>query len=940
MKYFCLLIVFIFIAVIGHAQQVNGYFTPFASNNQWGNTVINSAQLENSGYITLGGYYEGALRTSFSNGVYNILPNKIPMMLQINSLGVIRGGFGSSVSSVFLMSSVNSNNGSTVIDKTFIANSSSIANNNMLIVAGHEDDGDGFLVKTFPTGARPTAFNGGQITTLSGSAASSKGYIEDWHTGSIMYSIRINGATFGNARILLSAFGKDNGAALNSFGDSGTTKIAPPDGIIYTARPAKMAVLSTVDPKIYVAFSTIAGIGNASNVVLCRVNYYDGKIDSSFGSNGYKQFPTAPGYYVTSVLVNNNESVTIGGYGDEGQQSVPSFITFKNDGSFSITSFNHLLGQPLPGYGSKNIAAKLATINGEQRIVFAYAKPINTNDQFRIAIASHQPGSVAADPLVHTPWISSEFISAEPTEIITLLNNTGFIVTGKATRSNGTFAGVVIKYNIDGTLSTSFGNQGILIINGRQGGNPWTDATQLPDNKYLAIASAGFIPTAPEKKALLLNRFYSNGSIDTSFGTSGTLYVYPSDYSRQGTQVHALAGGKFLIGGTYTNYQNEPGIGTGNNGPKATIYKFNADGSPDNNFGTFQNGKLVFSGYTGLDFKEMRVQDDTIYMAGTTALSHTGNANAFIYKLSPDGIPVGSYLPYLRAMHTFTISDVTGIGYVGGGLNGSAKQICKVKRPLTGSSGRPDSSFGTNGIAIIPVTVAGEINTIKQIKLRPGYILVVTDWATSNSASATTGLYFTLISQDGIVETVFGTNGNKFLQLPGATSIKGEHFKWTENGNRLLIFGQATVNGNADEGFICKVDLDGNLVADFGTNGVIWTNETFEDNIFFDNAQNMIAIKNYQFFNGGALAKLEIPADVYNRIKQGSWTGAANNDWFNTGNWAGGNVPDAFTEVIIATGQCIIPPNSVAFAYKVQVNPGASLTIGQNSSLIITYKNP
>ncbi len=933
----------LFIATLSHnihAQQVNGYFTPFASNNQWGNTVINTARLENSGYITLGGYYEGALITGFNNGVYVKRPNKIPMMLQINSFGNIRGGFGSAVSSVFLMSSVNSNNGSTVIDKTYIANSSSTANNNMVIVAGHEEDGDGFLIKTFPTGARPTAFNGGEITTLPGGNASIKGYIEDWHPGQIMYTIRMNGAVYGRPQILLSAFGKDDGAALTTFGDNGTTKIIPPDGVVYTERPAKMAVLSSVDPKIYVAFSTIAGVGDASRVVLCRVNYNGGKIDSSFGSNGFKNFPSTPGYYVTSVLVNSDESVTIGGYGDDGQQSVPSFFTFKNDGSYSITSYNYLLGEPLPGYGSKNIAAKLATINNEERIVFAYAKPINANGQFSIAIASHKPVSVTADPLTHTPWLGSEFVSAEPTEIITLLNNTGFIVTGKATRPNGTFAGVVIKYDVDGTLNTSFGNEGVLIINGRQGGNPWADATQLPDNKYLAVASAGFIPTAPEKSALLFNRFNSDGSIDTSFGTNGTIYALPSDYGRSAQQVHALANGKFLVGGAYTNYQNEPGIGTGSSGPKATIYKFNADGSPDNSFGTFQNGKLVFSGYTGLSFKEMKVQNDTIFMAGTTAQSHTGNANAFIYKLSPDGIPVGSYLPYLRAVHTFTISDVTGIGYVGGGLNGSAKQICKVKRPLTGFSGRPDSSFGTNGIAIIPVTLAGEINTIKEIKLRPGYILVVTDWATNNKPTATKGVCFTMISQAGIVESAFGTNGNKFLQLPGATSIKGEHFKWIEGGNALLIFGQATVNGHPDKGFICKVDLDGNLVPDFGTNGVIWTNETFEDNIFFNNAQDMIAIKNTQFFYGGSLAKLEIPADVYNRIKQGSWTGTVNNDWFNAGNWAEAVVPDPSTEVVIANGNVLIGANQHAFAYSVRVLGGASLTIGANSTLDITKNNP
>ena len=50
------------------------------------------------------------------------------------------------------------------------------------------------------------------------------------------------------------------------------------------------------------------------------------------------------------------------------------------------------------------------------------------------------------------------------------------------------------------------------------------------------------------------------------------------------------------------------------------------------------------------------------------------------------------------------------------------------------------------------------------------------------------------------------------------------------------------------------------------------------------------------------MAKLQIPADVYNRISKASWTGTINNDWFNAGNWAEAVVPDPYTEVVIANG--------------------------------------
>ncbi|MFT3681638.1 MAG: hypothetical protein QM791_15310 [Ferruginibacter sp.] len=925
-----LIVAGIFSSTNTSAQQINGVFTDFAqNNNEWGNTVINTATLENSGYITLGGYYEGAYPT-----------RKMPLVMQINSLGTIRPDFGSS--GVFLMSSVNSNNGSTIVDRTFIANTSSSANSNAIIVAGHEEDGDGFLVKSFPTGSRPTAFNGGQIATLSGGGASANGYIEDWRTGPIVYSIRMNGATFGNAKVLVAAFDKENYIPIVSFGDSGTVKISAPDGsIVDQSRPARIALLGTTTPKFFIAFSTIASIGTGTSIAVCCINYTGGKIDSSFGVNGYKTFPTTSRYNITSLLVNDDESVTVGGYGDEGQQSVPSFFTFKNDGSISATSFNYLLGELHPGFGSKNIAAKKTVINAEERIVFAYAHPINTNEQYRIAIASLTPSNgTGTDPLPYTPWLSSEFVSAEPTSIITLLNNAGFIVTGKATRADGTFAGIVLKYTINGLLDANFGTQGVLVINGRQGGTAWSTAAQLPNGKYLAVGNASFLPTDLQKKALILNRFNSNGSIDSSFGTNGTLYAYQSAYSRSVSQLLTLPNGQFLLGGSYYNYQNETGIGTGSDGTKATVYKFNADGTPDNSFGPFNNGRYHFPGYVGMTFSSMKILNDEIYMSGNTATSHTGTARAMILKLSGGGINTGTYLPYLRSMNVFAISETTGNVYVGGADVVGTRQICKVKAGTTNRAGLTDSSFGTNGLVNLPVINSGEYSELREIKIKPGSILAVVDWASATSGSnIVRGVFFTSISQDGVLDTNFGNAGAKFLQLPGASSIAMQQYRWVSNGNRLMIFGQATVN-SATKSFVCKVDLNGDLDTSFGTNGVIWPTASFSGNITFDNNGNMLAIKDYGFFKGGALAKLEIPADVYNRINTGSWAGTIDSDWFKPGNWAEGVVPDEYTEVVISNGSVLIGANMHATAYSVKVSGGANLTLGQNATLSITKNNP
>ena len=927
-------ILLLFIATLSHniyAQQVNGYFTPFAKNNIWRNTAINSVKIESTGSITLNGYYEGAWVAGFDIlGVYSERPNKIPMAVRLNSNGTVQTNYGGVVNpGVCLVNYINTDAGSSVLDKSYQLS------DGYTLFSGHWETGQGFLAKSNTSLVRPAAFNGGQILKYPVPTYTHKTYIEDWAvTNSITYTARMEGVTLTNHKVVVTAYNNTTGVPIESFGTNGSTTLYVEGWLpLEDTLPLKLSM--QIDGTLYVAFTQRA-TAEANNIILYKLNS-NGIVDSTFGHTvdiGSASFAVPRPFALTSLLLNTDGTITMGGYhatGD-GNEKV-SFLNYNNaTNTTSSTSFNVPGNQVGVGTGSKATAAVLDNNGGDERTVFAVAFPFAPN-RYRIFIQAFKPGEPATT-LNLTPWQYPGAVSAEPTDI-QRLDDGSFIVVGKMTRANGTTAGCVIKFNSDGTIDNSFGEQGSYILNGLLGGSTWADATQLANNKYLAVGNAGFLPSDPTKKALILNQFNSDGSIDTNFGTDGTVYPYIADYNREAEQVHALANGKFLIGGSYTNYQNEPGIGTGSKGKKATIYRFNEDGSPDSTFGVFNNGRYVFSGYIGLDFTEMQVIADTIYMGGNSGFSHTGNSKAYIAKLSPDGRITQSYLPTLTHLHTFTPSQVTGYMYAGGGLNGSTQQICKVK-----SNGTTDTSFGINGKASIPIVVTGENTVIKQIKLRPGYILVASEWLSNTRPSAVKGLFFTLISQAGVVDNTFGTGGRKFLSVPGAASIIPKVYKWTGVENdRLLIFGQAIVSG-ATKGFIAKVNLSGDLDATFGTGGVIWTTETFKDHIDFDNKGDMIAIQKIGFLDGGALAKLQIPADVYNRISKASWTGTINNDWFNAGNWAEAVIPDANTEVVIANGSVLIGASQHAFAYSVRVLGGATLTMGANSTLAINKNNP
>jgi uncharacterized delta-60 repeat protein len=92
----------------------------------------------------------------------------------------------------------------------------------------------------------------------------------------------------------------------------------------------------------------------------------------------------------------------------------------------------------------------------------------------------------------------------------------------------GTFAFAVARFNANGTLDTTFGSGGHASVEffapPMQGAQEFADAVLVqPDGRILVAGSArqGQIRFAPIQGALA--RFNANGSLDTSFGTGGTI---------------------------------------------------------------------------------------------------------------------------------------------------------------------------------------------------------------------------------------------------------------------------------------------------------------------------------------------------------------------------------------------------------------------------------
>lgn len=126
----------------------------------------------------------------------------------------------------------------------------------------------------------------------------------------------------------------------------------------------------------------------------------------------------------------------------------------------------------------------------------------------------------------------------------------------------GYFTVIVARYNENGSLDQTFGTGGRVITN--QGISPRTIVLQT-DGKIILGCMLN-----------ILVRFMPNGPIDTEFGIDGRIIIGSSAYSLLLTDFDLLPDGKFLVGGVARAYLQDDDF---------RLMRLNHDGTLDTSFG-------------------------------------------------------------------------------------------------------------------------------------------------------------------------------------------------------------------------------------------------------------------------------------------------------------------------------------------------------------------
>jgi uncharacterized delta-60 repeat protein len=153
-------------------------------------------------------------------------------------------------------------------------------------------------------------------------------------------------------------------------------------------------------------------------------------------------------------------------------------------------------------------------------------------------------------------------------------NDGKIVTTGQVFTSNGKSYFDFLRYNLDGTLDRSFGGTGQVA------GNVGNDVAVQPDGK---IVGAGFALSAKTGDDFAVVRYNVDGSLDTTFGGRGGTAITDINQKSNdiGRRVALQKDGKIVVAGTTTPSGVNPGVSA-----DLALVRYNADGSLDTSFGT------------------------------------------------------------------------------------------------------------------------------------------------------------------------------------------------------------------------------------------------------------------------------------------------------------------------------------------------------------------
>jgi uncharacterized delta-60 repeat protein len=470
----------------------------------------------------------------------------------------------------------------------------------------------------------------------------------------------------------------------------------------------------------------------------------DGSLDISFDSDGKVTTDFGTLDYGYSTAIQNDGKIIVAG------SSGNSFALARYNSNGSLDTSFDTDGKTTVNFGTNEDYGQSVVIQNDQKIIVAGTTTfVGLNTDFAVA-RFNTDGT-----LDNTFGVGGKVVTTVGGEDrayqVALQSDSKIVVVGTSNLASD-YGYSLVRYNSNGTLDTSFDgdgkilidlffdinrdafalaiqNDGKIVIGGvsdenfallRFNGNGSLDTTFDVDGKVttdignldviyaIAIQSDGKIVvtgatrTSLTSSDLVVARYTTNGSLDTSFGSLGKV-IFDFGTSAEGASVVLQSDGKIVVGGIIdTDFLL---LRYNSNGTIDAT--FDTDGKVITNFGGDDgavsiklqtNGKIVAAGFSNDDFALARytngtlsTQDFTTFNAGTTIFP-----NPFVYSTT---------ITTKQVMNNASLKIYNSIG-----------QCIKEIHSIYSDSVEISIENATSGMYFISIENEGTITTEKIIK--------------------------------------------------------------------------------------------------------------------------------------------------------------------------------------------------------------------------------
>ena len=613
------------------------------------------------------------------------------------------------------------------------------------IVAVGASPGDHSAIYQFTTnGALDASFgSGGEVTTPAPSAADS-------------VAIEFGNNTIQNPNKLVVA----GGNYLVRYFLDGTIDTNFASGGVLTNSFGNIIGLSVQGQLLQPRKITVAGGGSDGIDFYFNLARYggNGSPDTSFGTNGtgIVALPMAnwnPDHHYADARAMTFQSgnfVLAGDYGVESGTSDFAAARFTSGGVLDTTFANN--GVLLAGLSDAAAQAHAVAIQPDGKIVVAGQAAYFTNNSqaYTVALARLNPDGSLDGSFGSNGTVTTVLNSAEVANALAIDANGKIVAAGSLAGGGPDFA--LARYNADGSLDASFGSGGTTAVPVGYGVDQPNAVRIQSDGK---IVVAGYADDSGSREQFALARFSTNGSLDTSFGSSGIVITTfgspPSVTEAYGAGVQP--DGKIVAAGL--------AIATSGSSVTSDLAaaRYNTNGALDFSFGSLGRTQANVGGST-LDV-------------------------GYAMVIQPDG--------------KIIVAGGAGIGDLPGPADYWANVNSFVALARFDTTGALDTTFGNNGTVVTEVGAYSDFAT--SLALQPDGKIVVAGASRNGNYKWFAQRY----NADGSLDTSYGNNGSTLLDF-------GSGNNEVANGLALDSFGRAVIAGDAG-GFFGVARLQGDFVA-------------------------------------------------------------------------------------------------------------------------------